>query len=218
MFALAKELAEKGHSVITTTSTKIRYPKKEQSGNISIGYFPKKLEKGQHITIAKEVSDIKHKLVGYSAEEIDKVYESNVADYILVEADGSAGRSIKAHADHEPVVSKKAHLVIAVVGIDCLGKPINDENVHRAELFCKILQREPGSLITGDDIDKILFHPKGYFKNTGKNSDRGIFISKVKSEEEKSHAKALIESLQDSRPSQQLRIFADNLCSDKDSL
>ena len=63
------------------------------------------------------------KVGGLPVAVLDALVDARVADHVLVEADGSAGRPLKAHADHEPVVSPRADLVIAVIGVDCLGAP-----------------------------------------------------------------------------------------------
>lgn len=55
-------------------------------------------------------------------------------DCVLVEADGAAGRPLKAHAPHEPVIPAAAGQVICVVGASGLGRPIA-EAAHRPEWY-----------------------------------------------------------------------------------
>ena len=67
-------------------------------------------------------------------------------DYILVEADGAAGRPLKAHAPHEPGIPLKAHAphepvipteanqTICVVGASGFGRPIAAA-AHRPERY-----------------------------------------------------------------------------------
>jgi probable selenium-dependent hydroxylase accessory protein YqeC len=56
------------------------------------------------------------------------------ADYVLVEADGSKGLPLKAHAPWEPVIPEEASQTVCVVGASGFGKPI-PEAVHRPELW-----------------------------------------------------------------------------------
>ena len=56
---------------------------------------------------------------------------------MLVEADGSAGRPLKAHLAHEPVVPENAGQTIAVVGLSGFGKPIC-EAAHRPGRFAAL--------------------------------------------------------------------------------
>ena len=58
-------------------------------------------------------------------------------DYVLVEADGSAQRPLKAHAAHEPVIPAEAGQVICVVGASGFGRPVS-EAAHRPELYARL--------------------------------------------------------------------------------
>ncbi len=64
-----------------------------------------------------------------SLEEMIKL-----APYVLVEADGSRGLPLKAHAPWEPVLPAGASQVICVVGASGFGAP-PDQAVHRPELW-----------------------------------------------------------------------------------
>jgi probable selenium-dependent hydroxylase accessory protein YqeC len=57
-----------------------------------------------------------------------------LADYVLVEADGSQGKPLKAHASWEPVVPAHAAQTICVVGASGFGLPLSCA-VHRPELW-----------------------------------------------------------------------------------
>lgn len=59
------------------------------------------------------------------------------ADAVLVEADGAAGRPLKAHRPHEPVIPVCSDLTVCVVGASGLGKPAI-EACHCPELFCAL--------------------------------------------------------------------------------
>lgn len=59
---------------------------------------------------------------------------ARLADYILVEADGSKRLPLKAHAPHEPVIPSHCNQIITVVGASGLNRPI-EETVHRPERF-----------------------------------------------------------------------------------
>ncbi|MBF0104524.1 MAG: putative selenium-dependent hydroxylase accessory protein YqeC, partial [Deltaproteobacteria bacterium] len=123
--------------------------------------------------------------------QVGNLQDARIADYIICEADGAKGRSLKAHADHEPVVSHQADLVVAVIGIDCIGKPATEEHVHRSGLFCERVGIHPGSPISIKNIADIFFHPEGYLKNTGLRSEVVIFINKVLSATERQQAEHL---------------------------
>ena len=82
---------------------------------------------------------------------VDPAWISNLArlvDVVLVEADGSRRRPIKGTADHEPAVPQSATLVVAVGNVDALGKPVDEEHVHRPEVFSDLTGVGQGQSIT----------------------------------------------------------------------
>lgn len=60
---------------------------------------------------------------------------AQLADYVLVEADGSKRLPLKAHAAHEPAVPREAQVVVNVVGASGFGAAVR-KAAHRPELFC----------------------------------------------------------------------------------
>lgn len=60
-----------------------------------------------------------------------------LADFVLVEADGSRRLPLKAHKAHEPVIPSESDQTICVVGLSAVGKTIVD-CVHRPELFAEL--------------------------------------------------------------------------------
>lgn len=57
-----------------------------------------------------------------------------MADYVLVEADGSKRLPGKAHGRNEPEIPKESQRTILVFGASALHKPISDV-IHRVEIF-----------------------------------------------------------------------------------
>ena len=74
---------------------------------------------------------------------------ASLADYVLVEADGSRQLPLKAHAAHEPVVPPCSRQVICVVGMSGLHRPVR-EAVHRPELFCPLAGCNPEDEVTAE--------------------------------------------------------------------
>lgn len=62
---------------------------------------------------------------------------ASLADYVLVEADGSRRLPLKAHALWEPVIPACSVRTVLVLGASGLGCPVR-EKVHRPELFCEL--------------------------------------------------------------------------------
>jgi probable selenium-dependent hydroxylase accessory protein YqeC len=125
MYALAEYLKTKG-SVIVCTSTHILQPEQYP-------YCPNlcdPLKAGDVVSVGTR-DDRKLCMPEQSFQEL-----STLADFVLVEADGSRQLPLKAHAGHEPVIPPEANTVLAVIGVDGIDKPI-EEAAHRPELFAK---------------------------------------------------------------------------------
>ena len=78
-----------------------------------------------------------------------------LAEYVLVEADGSHGLPAKAHAPHEPVVPEEATQTICVFGLSALGRPIA-ETAHRPELYAEKLGAAPEARLTPELAARLL--------------------------------------------------------------
>ena len=121
LYRLARELEGRG-SVIVTTSTHIFKPTD----------LPFALTAGKVsgiLCVGMPCENGKLSAPQQSFREL-----TALADYVLVEADGSAGRPLKTHAPHEPVIPREANQVICVVGASGLNHPAA-EKVHRPERF-----------------------------------------------------------------------------------
>lgn len=78
-----------------------------------------------------------------------------LADYVLVEADGSRGLPLKAHLPHEPVLPQEAGQVIAVLGLTGLGRPIA-EAAHRPERYAGLVGCTPEDIATPERAARVL--------------------------------------------------------------
>jgi molybdenum cofactor cytidylyltransferase len=82
-------------------------------------------------------------------------------DIIVVEADGSRSLPFKAPGAHEPVVPEITTILVPIAGLDVLGQPLDDAHVHRPEIIASLAQQQPGSIVTGDTVARVLSHPQG---------------------------------------------------------
>ena len=77
------------------------------------------------------------------------------ADHILVEADGAAGRPLKAHRPWEPVVPACSGLTVCLVGASGFGRPVS-EACHCPELFASLAGITPDTLVSEENIAAVL--------------------------------------------------------------
>ncbi len=183
---LAKALAARGRKVVLTTTTKIRCPASLPGMPVIVGTDPgillgalrQAFGGSRQVTAGSQAVD-GSKLVGFSVDVLDGLVESGVAHHWIVEADGSRGRPLKAHAPYEPVIGRSAELVIAVIGLDCLGVPLEENFVHRAHRCSGILGKPPGHRIEAQDVVRLVFHPGGYLQRVPPSAAVAVFLSKA---------------------------------------
>ena len=78
-----------------------------------------------------------------------------LADCVLVEADGSAGLPLKAHAPHEPVIPAEAARTILVVGASGFGRPIR-EAAHRPERYAALAGCDIETAVTPEIAARVI--------------------------------------------------------------
>lgn len=187
MFRLSEELKADGKSVLATTTTAIYYPDMGQYDNLFLlngeeaSGLPK-LTGEKSITIVGNSIFNGNKLKGIDKKIADDMYRSRVSDYVLVEADGAKSKPIKAPEYYEPVIPDETTLTIGVIGMDSFGKEINDENVHRPEIFSRITGKPLNQKIDEHAIAKLVTSSQGLFKNSPPNSRKYLILNKVEDE------------------------------------
>ena len=154
--ALGGELKDTGHTVILCTTTKI-FPFSDISNDVSglPDSAAELLRRDALICVGTPLPDT-GKL---TAPGVPLSVLAQMADYVLVEADGSARRPLKAHASHEPVVPEEANQSVCVVGVSGFGRPIA-ESAHRPELFAALAGKKPEDLALPEDAARVINREK----------------------------------------------------------
>ena len=114
---------------------------------------------------------------------------------LLIEADGSRQKPLKAWAEHEPPIPEFADLVVHVAGLSGLGKPLSEEHVHRAEKFAELSGLTVGEIISPEALASVLTHPQGGLKNVPTTARRVILLNQADTADLQSAAQALTSSL-----------------------
>jgi probable selenium-dependent hydroxylase accessory protein YqeC len=156
MFCLAKELSKAGKKVLTTTTTKIFFPDKALSPEtIMASSAPDLMEKSKaclkwhsHFSAGRHHDLVSGKLEGFPPETLDALWRAWLLDWIIVEADGSRQKPLKATDVHEPVIPASTTCLVLVAGLDSLGLPLDEAHVHRASIFSKNTGLGLGQIVT----------------------------------------------------------------------
>lgn len=102
--------------------------------------------------------------LGYAPEVIDRIGAADVADAVLVKADGARNRLFKAPGEDEPIIPRQADTVIPIASVKAVGKPLDDEHVHRPERVAALTGLQLGEAITADTVAQVLADPAGGLK------------------------------------------------------
>jgi len=186
MFALAEELCQKNRRIVTSTTTKIWHKEALSSSCIiftqSSSPWKDNLTEGLkihgNVFLSQKLLD-SGKVEGVSPFFADGLYQDQGIDYMLVEADGSAGHPVKAHAEHEPVIPASVTKVVAMLGLEALGKQMGQETVFRGDLFQRLTGLKPGQKLTAPVLAKLFLIPGGLFKGTPPSAKKVVFLNKL---------------------------------------
>lgn len=187
MFRLARELSAAGQTVLTTTTTKIMRPEQDQSAHLILSPCPEAildkakrlLKQSAHLSAAARQTWDHAKLIGFAPEAIEVFLKSGLFRWIVVEADGSRRRPLKAPAPHEPVIPQCARLVTGVLGLDAFGKPLDRQSVFRPRRVSKITGLGAGMKIDGHTYCDLLTHRNGIFQGTPAGARQIAFLNQA---------------------------------------
>ena len=203
---LAEEMALKNKRTILTTTTKMfawQLAPFVKKGKLAEGHDEETIReyikkyfyqnKNREIVLVHQRIREKEgeKISGPSPLYLDKWWKEKLADYFLVEADGAAGRPVKAPASHEPVIPLSTTDLIGVIGIDALGLALQEENVFRSEIFSRLTGLNLGEKIGIEALSLLICHPEGLFKGTPPGCRRHLFINKAEDSEDLKMAEEL---------------------------
>lgn len=185
IFKLASELKQLDMRVLVTTTTAIYNPSTELYDDLVVLEDGQSIENGLKngtITVLGRCISPQNKLLGVDSGFLDTIHNEDLFDFILIEADGSKGRPIKAPASHEPVIPSNTSKVIGVIGIEALGKVIDEANVHRPEIFCEVTNSRIGDVIIEEIIVKLVMAKDGLFKGASADSKKYLLFNKADNE------------------------------------
>ena len=152
MYTLARELVEQG-TVLCITTTRIFPP----------AHLPvlERVDRGtlERLrcvcvgTPAQETTPVPRGKLSAPAQPIADL--AALADWVLVEADGSRGLPLKAHLSHEPVIPPETGRTVVLIGASAFGRPAR-EVVHRLEMFCQLTGASPDAPVTPEIAASLL--------------------------------------------------------------
>lgn len=216
MFQLARQLPP---PVIVTGTSHLGVWQNNRADQHIITETPAPLEKLEHNL--KGVTLVTGEIEGDRVKPVNNdllIWLKEFCGYhsiaLLIEADGSRRKPLKAWAEHEPPIPSFVEMVVQVVGLTGLGKILNSENVHRPEIFSQLSGLNVGESITPDSLVRVLTHSEGGLKNIPVNARRAVLLNQADTPELQSAAQGLAKVLLPAYPSviisslEQEKVFA----------
>lgn len=198
---IAEAALEMNKPLVLSTSTKLQRPCPIPSATLFESMAP---PEGMELISGKppvlwvgEKTPNGNKWAGPPIETLESYVSranSNREMSIIIEADGSAGRPIKAPGPDEPVIPVGTATVAAVIGLSALGRPVSEQTVHRLEPFLKITGASTGDIITTEMLVQLILHPEGSFKGTTSGMRRILIINQADTPQDILNAKSIAET------------------------
>jgi molybdenum cofactor cytidylyltransferase len=114
---------------------------------------------------------------------------------LLVEADGSKQRPLKAPAEHEPVIPPFVDTVIVVVGLQAIGKQLDDVWVHRLGQFARLTGLNKGDEITTHAVTQMLLAEDGGLKDIPAGARKMVLFNQCDTPRQAAMAKSFSKQL-----------------------
>ena len=187
MFQIAQEYIESGiRTVILTTSTHLAVAQLDQADDhFEVRTLEMLADLAEHLppgmVILTGPRNENDRVGGLNEMLIDEVRK--LADHsqspLLIEADGSRTRPLKAPTEHEPAIPRWVDTVLVVAGLSGLGKPLSEEWVHRAEIYSRLAGLEPGAPVTLEGMKRVLTSKNGGLKNIPAKARRVALLNQA---------------------------------------
>lgn len=177
MYAMAAHCARKNWRVLVTTTTHIMRPSGAVWAQTDAELF-RLWEHGSYAVAGTAAPG--GKLIAPPQKQLE--HWMQLADIVLIEADGSRRMPCKAPAAHEPVLLPQCDTVLAVAGLSALRHPLR-EVCFRAELAAELLCVPQDAQLTPELLAKLLVSESGGKKAVGERSFYAV-LNQVDTEEQ----------------------------------
>ena len=177
MLKLAQELRS-NNKVLVTTTTNIYTPSQDKYDFICTTKedFLKYCNMSDNGVYVLGLGVNKNnKILGIGTSELDEL--TPYFDYIIIEADGAKEKQLKGWNEFEPVIYEKTTKTVGIIDISSYGIIINENDVHRSKIFCKITGAIEGETVKLEHLVNMIINPLGLFKRS--KGENILYINKV---------------------------------------
>ncbi len=113
---------------------------------------------------------------------------------VIIEADGARRMSCKVPGEHEPVLFPETTGVLAVYGLDAVGKSIQ-EHCFRPEKVAEVLKKQQSDCLEAEDIVTLAMDKRGGRKGVSEDQNYWIILNKADNKKRIEIAKYICEKI-----------------------
>ena len=216
LLTLAETLRDK--KVVISTTTKIHFDEARQALKPVITlqqpdweYSLKDcLKRENQAVLVKRIME-SGKVNGVLPSLADEIFLDQEINHLLLEADGAAGRSVKAPSEKEPLIPSSVTKVVAMMGLNAINQPFNQEKVFREKEFQMITGIKPGEKLVPEKLSRLFIDPKGLFKGTPPSAKKIVFLNRLDLLADKKEAFALADLIANKKMTSIYRIIIGSL-------
>jgi molybdenum cofactor cytidylyltransferase len=186
LFRLATELVDRGLHVITTTTTRMANSERLLAPvSLTIDRFEElgtALSTTHHVFVYHRSDAEQGKVLGIDPERVADL--ADLAEVVLIEADGARRLPLKGPFPHEPVIPDSATLVVPVAGLDAVGEPLDDAHVYGVENIRRHLDvsQSPNVVVGGRLLGSVLAHKQLGLKDLPDGARVAVLLNKYSSQ------------------------------------
>jgi molybdenum cofactor cytidylyltransferase len=138
------------------------------------------------VTLLTGAAAGEHRVSGLNVEALAQLEQisSELGFPVLIEADGSRQKPLKAPGAHEPAIPAWVTQAVVVAGMSGVGKALNEHTVHRPEEFRRISGLALEEPITLEGLMRVLTHAEGGLKGIPAGARRALILNQVEREED----------------------------------
>ncbi|MBE0618723.1 MAG: putative selenium-dependent hydroxylase accessory protein YqeC, partial [Proteobacteria bacterium] len=199
LYRLVREWRALGLSAAAATTTKIAVPGPGEP-ELSTGQRWDEVRRAVSVHRGSDLVLGRRMLPGGKVEGIppewcDLLLAEGLLDALAVEADGAARLPIKAPAPWEPVVPRTTSTFVAVVGLSCVGTPLDDEHAFRPECVAAATGLRIGDRIEADAVTRLLRSPSGLARGLPRGGRAAVLLNQADGPAQMAAGRAIADGL-----------------------
>lgn len=138
-----------------------------------------------------------NRYLGYETGVVDELAGAAGDEAVLVKADGARNREFKAPNDDEPRIPASTDTVLAIASAHVVGRPLDEQWVHRPERVAAITGLDDGDTIRAEHVAQVLASERGGRKGVPDGTRVVPVVNKVDDDEDERVARDVAAGIHD---------------------